>query len=442
MKVLLVAPNYLIRDEFGDPTDPPIGIASIAALLESRGICVTVIDANAENLSLEQLLVRFRQVRPDVVGISCNYSPLHNPTLLLAQRIKMESECLVVVGGNHAAAMAEHLLAGATAIDYIVRGEGEVILPELLASLEAGRSISEVKGISYRSGTTVINTPDAELAADLEDFPLPAYHLLPMHVYKRYNIIASRGCPFQCSYCASNTIFKRKVRYRSAFAVVDEIEHLITTYGNRHFWFSDDTFTSRADYTHALLDEIIRRNLEITWSCLTRVNRIDKGLLDKMKKSGCAYISYGIESGNAEMLHRIGKKISVADVLTALEVTHAAGIRQYGFFIVGFPGETQQTILDSYKLIFNSKLDGAAFNILIPLPGTRVMNELLEKGIISLDEIKWDYLFARTIDESYEDYAANLAARWTELTPKELIDACKVGHKLPEVFRYVQAGEA
>lgn len=438
MKILLIAPNYLIREEFGDPTDPPIGIASIAAVLQRKGYQVAIIDANAENLSGEQLGARIIAENPAFVGISCNYSPLHNPTIQLAELIKRELSCPVIVGGNHASAMASHLLQCSSSIDFVVRGEGEVILPCLLDALIDGKDLRAVRGISFRMGQDIVTTEEEQLAPSLDEFPRPAYELLPMHIYKRYNIIASRGCPFECAYCASNTIFRRKVRYRSPLSVVDEIEYLLHNFGEKHFWFSDDTFTSHANYTHKLLDELLRRELRITWSCLTRVNKVDRDLLEKMKLSGCAYISYGIESGNEEMLRRIGKKITVEDILQTLDLTHSVGIRQYGFFIVGFPGETEQTIMDSYRLIYRSKLDGAAFNILIPLPGTRVMNELLAQGLIKLDEIKWDYLFARTIDESYEGYAAGLATRWTGLSARELIDACTIGHRLPDIFRNVQ----
>jgi len=441
MNVLFLVPNYLVRDDFGDPTDPPIGVVSIAAVLEQGGYEVAVIDANAENLNDDQVIARIGIFLPDVVGISCNYAPLHNSTLEIARRIKAEVPCLVVVGGNHATAMADFLMKASTSIDVIVRGEGEVIFPRLLETLGRHEPLDTVRGLTFRNADKIVCTQDAELGPNLDEFPLPAYHLLPMNIYNRYNIISSRGCPFDCSYCASNTIFGRKVRYRSPAAVAQEIEHLMHTYGKKHFWFSDDTFTSNPAYTHLLLDELISRRLEISWSCLTRVNRVDAGLLKKMKLSGCAYISYGIESGSQEMLKKIGKNLTCEEILSALELTHQAGIRQYGFFIVGFPGETRETIMDSYKLIYRSRLDGAAFNILIPLPGTRIMHELKSKGLLKLEEIKWDYLFARTVDESYVTYAAELASKWSDVSARELIEACKIGHNLPEIFRYVKEGE-
>jgi len=437
VKVTLIFPNYVIREQFGEPSDPPIGIASIAAVLEAKGYDVSVIDANAENLALDEICLRLAQIKPDIVGVSCNYSPLHNPTLQIAAMIKSELGVPVIVGGNHATAMARHMLGCSRDIDFIVRGEGEVILPDLVEALQHGSRLSYVKGISYRDANSIVTTPDAPLISNLDKLPMPAYHLLPMDKYSRYNIMASRGCPFSCSYCASNVIFKRKVRYRSPGSVVDEVRYLMQTYGNRHLWFSDDTFISNPKYTSALLDKLIESDLDITWSCLTRVDIVNKELLEKMKISKCSYISYGIESGNQEMLDKMGKGITANEVLTTLRLTAEVGIRQYGFFLVGLPGESWETIMDSYKLIYQSKLDGAAFNIVIPLPGTRLMNDLLEADLVKLDDINWDYLFARTPQETYESYPAELAARWTKISGAELVDACKIGHRFPQISRHI-----
>ena len=437
LKVVLIFPNYVIREEFGEPSDPPLGIGSIAAVLEEKGYAVAIIDANAENLTMDGIYSRLAELKPDVVGISCNYSPLHNPTLQIAAMIKSEFEIPIIVGGNHATALAEYMLDCSHDIDFIVRGEGEVILSDLLNALQNETKLTDVKGITYRETSSITSTPNAPLIANLDKLPMPAYHLLPMDKYNRYNIIASRGCPFNCSYCASKIIFKGRVRYRSPRLVVDEIEYLLQNYGNKHFWFSDDTFISNPKYTNSLLDELLRRECGIAWSCLTRVNTVTKEVLEKMKDSGCSYISYGIESGNQEMLNKIGKRITLDQILTTLKLTSEVGIRQYGFFMVGFPGENWETIMDSYKLIYQSKLDGAAFNIVIPLPGTKLMHELLNSGMVKLEEFKWDYLFARTPSETYESYSAELVAGWTELSGAELIEACKIGHRFPEIFRHI-----
>lgn len=438
LRVTLIFPNYVLHDEFGEPSDPPLGLASIAAVLEEKGYKVSLIDASMENLAINQTCSRLAELKPDVVGISCNYSPLHNPTLELAKMVKSTFGIPVLVGGNHATAMAEYILRQSNGIDVIVRGEGEVIMPNLLEALKSyGTQISHVKGITYREGNSIINTPDVPLVTNLDELPMPAYHLLPVEKYRRFNIMASRGCPFNCSFCASCVVFKRTVRYKSPQRVMDEIEYLLKNYGEKPVWFSDDTFTTNQKYTLSLLDEMNKRKLGIKWSCLLRVDVITADLLERMKDAGCDYISYGIESGNQEILDKIDKGITIAEILSTLETTHKVGIRQYAFFMVGYPGETWKTIMDSYKLIHQSKLDGAAFSVLIPLPGSRLMNELLKAKLINLDEIKWDYLFARTLKEGHISYSADLASRWCELSGAELIEACEIGRRFPEISRHI-----
>lgn len=439
MRVVLIAPNYLIRDRFGAPSDPPIGLASVAAVAEAAGHTVHIVDANAEDLTTAQTVSKAAAPRPDVVGISCSYSPLHNPTLQLAEGIKGELAVPVVVGGNHATALHAYIMERSPHIDFVVRGEGERVVPRLLDAIAAGASPKDVPGITFRGDGKTVSTPDAELIEDLDSLPRPAYHLLPMDRYARHSIMTARGCPFDCSYCASNVVFGRRVRWRSPGSVTDEIEYLAQQYGDKRFWFCDDTFASSTKRAFDLIEELRQRDLGITWSCLTRANVITRALLDAMKASGCDYVSYGVESGNPGILERMGKRVDVEDILRSLALTREAGIRCYGFFIVGYPGETWDTVMDSYGLIWRSQLDGAAFNILIPLPGTRLMDELIGKGVVALSDIEWDYMFARTPGETYELHAAELASRWCELSAEELVEACQIGHRLTSIFGHVRS---
>lgn len=436
MNICLIFPNYKIRERFGDPTDPPLGIALIAAVLENQGYGVNIIDANAENLNISEIRDRLLKIKPDIVAISCNYSPLHNPTLNIAAMVKNQFNIPVVVGGNHATALAEYLISCSDDIDYIARGEGETVLPDLLEALQRRKDFNDVKGLTYKSGKTIISNEDATLIADLDKIPLPAYHLLPMEKYRRYNIIASRGCPFNCNYCASNVIFKRKARYRSPKRIVDEIELLYTNYGAKQFWFSDDTFTSNTQYLNSLLNEMRERNINIDWNCLTRVNSISKDLLENMKNAGCTYISYGVESGNQKMLSHMNKKISINDVENALNLTREVGIRMYLFFLAGYLDDTWNCIKDGYKLIIKTKPDGVSFAVVVPLPGTKMFDDLVSKNIINCSNIQWDYLFAKVPGNNYENYAAELASKWCNLDSDGLIKACEIGETLPLIIKY------
>jgi len=434
-KVALIFPNYILREKFGNPSDQPLGIGYIASELEARGHKVKIIDANADNLSMEDIVSIIFEFKPNIIGISCNYSPLHNSTLSLSRILKRKINVPIVIGGNHASALAEYILNQSNSIDIVIRGEGEEIMPKVVEWLENKKNIEDIFGISYKKSDKIYSNPDAPLIENLDSLPFPAYHLLPMEKYSRYNIITSRGCPYNCSYCASNIIFKQKVRHRNPEKVVDEIEFLYKKYGNKYFWFSDDTFTSDTKYLDKLLDEIIKRGLSIKWSCVTRVNLVSKDLLQKMKKAGCDYISYGVESGNEKILSEINKKISIIQIKEALELTKKADIRTFTFFLVGNPNETWETIKDSYKLITEIKPDGASFAVVIPLPGTKMCKDLMARELINYGDIKWDYLFAKIPGSKYEEYAADLASKWCKLSPTELIKACKIGEALPHIIK-------
>ncbi len=434
-RIALIVPNMLLREDYGDISDPPIGIASIGGYLERHGYEVIIIDALGENIATTEVLNRLADFHPQAIGIGCNYSPLHNPTTTLARAIResLGSKVPVFVGGNHATSLPGPLLRQSEgSIDCIVRGEGESTTLTYLTAVAAGQPLERIPGVSFlQRGHLVTNAP-IPLVPDIGLFGIPAYHLLPMSAYKRYNIVSMRGCPFSCTFCASTVLFGRKVRYRPIMQIVDEIEYLQSTWGDRHFWFSDDTFTINRAHTTALFQELNRRRLKISWSCLTTIHAVNAGFLAMMQEAGCKYISYGIETGHQDFLDRyVGKRISPQEMIRTSALTHAEGIPHYGFFIFGFPGETWGSIQDTYDLIVQCKMNGGGMNILIPLPGTKLWNMLFqEQRKFSLDEIEWDRLFARLPQTGYESFTARLAARWCELGASELIEACRKGQDL------------
>jgi anaerobic magnesium-protoporphyrin IX monomethyl ester cyclase len=443
-KIALVVPNFLLREQFGEISDPPIGVASIGGYLERHGHEVLIVDGMGENIQNPEIIDRLTDFKPRYVGIACNYCTLHNSTLLLAKTLKeaFGRSIFIFVGGNHATSLAGPLLTQSGGdVDCIARGEGETTTLALVEALEAGEALTNIPGLSFLEGGAVVNNTPVPLVPDLDELGIPAYHLLPMDCYRRYNITSMRGCPYSCSFCASVAIFSRRVRYRSPDSVVAEIEYLLTTYGDRHFWFSDDTFTVNRAHTAKLLGAIMERDFRLTWSCVTTVNNVKADLLEMMRDSGCKYISYGIETGNPGLLSHIGKRISIQDIKQTSHLTHSVGLAHYGFFIFGFPGETWDTVYDTYKLIYESELDGGGMNILIPLPGTRLWQDLYEEQkMFTLDEMKWDELFARLPNEVHRSFPAQLASRWCSLSPDELLEACKIGHRMFAIARHIKGG--
>ncbi len=430
-KIQLIMPNFNWRAEFDIQKDPPVGLLYIASALLENGYFVEITDANAENLSADGVMERIASFNPDLIGISANFSPLHNSTLLLAERIKaLDSGILVVAGGNHATACAEYMLEKSCGnIDFIARGQGETVLCNLVSGLNRGLDPGSIQGITYMRDGKALSTGSEALIDDLDSLPFPAYHLLKMELYDRYNLITSRGCPFRCNYCASGVICNR-VRYRSPDKIAEEIEHLVSNYGYKHFWFSDDTFTSNFKHTNELLDKLIDKNLNISWSCLTRVNRTKRDLLEKMKRTGCRYISYGVESGDQSMLDRMNKRITLNEVQEALLLTKEAGIDMYAFFLIGYPGDTVETVEQSFKLIRETGLTGVSFAIVIPLPGTTLWRLLEDNGLIRYETIEWDCLFAKSGKGRYENYPARLAAGWCDIPADTLVELCRKGENL------------
>lgn len=441
-RVALLIPNFLMREEFGEISDPPIGVASIGGYLERHGHDVLVVDGMGENIQNPEILKRVADFKPRYVGISCNYCTLHNSTLQLAQMLKdhLGDAVFVFVGGNHASSLSEPLLAQSKGnIDCIARSEGETVALAVVDALEAREPLTKIPGISFLQEGRMMSNEAIPLLLDLDELGMPAYHLLQMSCYRRYNIVSMRGCPYSCNFCASTAIFTRKVRYRSPRNVVAEIEHLLNNYGDRHFWFSDDTFTVNRTHTTELLSEVINRGIKLGWSCLTTVNTVKADLLETMRDSGCKYISYGIETGNPALLSQVGKTISIDGIKQTSRLSRSIGLPHYGFFIFGFPGETWDTIYDTYKLIYESELDGGGMNVLIPLPGTRLWQTLYEEQkMFSLEEMRWDELFARLPSESHASFPAQLASRWCSLSSDELLEACRIGQRMFPIARHIK----
>jgi anaerobic magnesium-protoporphyrin IX monomethyl ester cyclase len=430
--IALIMPNFKWRSpDFDVQKDPPMGLLYVASALETRGYNVSVIDANAEDLSIQDVIVRLKKGFSHVVGISCNYAPLHNSSIDLCREIKkFNKEIVTIMGGNHATASYKSLFEmGGSDVDIIILGQGEYTFPNIIASINNAKMRSTVKGIAYKMDGLIVTTPPETFIKNLDELSYPAYHLVDMKKYDRYNVITSRGCPYRCTYCASNVITGGKVAVRSPKNILYEIKKLLTKYGDKIVWFSDDTFTANTKHTNDLLDLIISDGIKFKWSCLTRVNTTSKELLEKMKKAGCQYISYGVESADDGIIDAMNKKITMEDVEKTLKLTKKIGIDMYLFFIVGYPGDTIDTINKSFKLIKKVKPSGVAFNILIPLPGTPLWKELEEKGLVDFRTIQWDTLFAREGGDSVS-YSAKIAEKWCELSEKDIIDTCNKGNSL------------
>ena len=409
MKVLLLNPFLMVYPDDPSGINPPLGLVYLASFLESKNIQVGILDIAAEGveqkikignkircgLSEKEIKERIKSFSPKIVGISCQ-STLHAKDAHEIARLtkEVDKNIWVVMGGAHPSAVPEDVLKDKN-IDLVVRGEGEITFWELVKNYPKINNWSEIKGISWRKNNKIIHNTPREYIKDLDFLPFPARHLLPMETYFRearegisyslknrvVTMISSRGCPGNCIYCAVRTVWGRCWRGRSPENVVDEIELLIRDYGAEEVHFLDDSISVDKKRLEGICDKIIQRGLKIKWTTPNGIAvwLLDKDLLLKMKKSGCYRLTFGLESGNKEILSEfIGKNYDYKRVREIIRFASKIGLWTIGTFIIGFPYETREQIEDTISFAILTDLDFATFYIANPFPGTR-MYEIYKK---------------------------------------------------------------
>jgi len=324
---------------------------------------------------------RLRQViaaeAPDVLGISAVTATYHSAARLAAEAKEVDPRLVTVLGGVHASAVPSAALQGAPAIDWLVVGEGEHTFAELLRALESGTSPHDVAGLAWRNeqGQVLLSVPRPPIP-DLDTLPHPLRTNLVfsenIHTAFYQALITVRGCPFSCIYCAVPSMRGRKVRYRSAPAVVDEIEALRAEHAVPSLFFHDSVFTLNRKRTLEICELLVSRRLTLPFNCQTRVDCIDAEVVDALVRAGCSQLFFGIESGDAESLEKIGKRVGPDDVVAAVDLVKSRGIRCTGFFMVGFPWEDEALIEKTADFATSLGLEAVSLFSATPLPGTKL----------------------------------------------------------------------
>lgn len=368
--------------------NPSLGLAYLAAVLERTGYLVKIIDAPALGYLEKEILAQAKEFKPTIIGLTST-TPEFPLTLKLAKDLKKNlPDSLIILGGSHVTASPKETMVY-QCFDLAVIGEGEETLLELVRTIEKNqRNFQEIKGLALRKRRKVILTPPRPFIADLDTLPFPAWHLLPR--LKNYQpspgsyknlpigtIITSRGCPFHCTFCA-RSVFGNQWRFRSPRNVAREIEILIKEYGAREIRIWDDTFNLNQERVNQICQEILKRKLKFSWTCLGRVNFTNFKMLKLMKKAGCWQISYGIESGSQEILNKINKGITLKMAEEAIRRTKKVGLEAKCFFMLGLPGETEKTIEATIEFAKKLDPDIVTFSITTPFPGTEIYQEALK----------------------------------------------------------------
>jgi anaerobic magnesium-protoporphyrin IX monomethyl ester cyclase len=371
MNVLLVYPYYPYASV--STFEEPVGILYLASSLLEAGHKVEVVDLTF-NREMEGLAEKV--YRADVVGVSAP-TPLFGTADIVLNYIKnIRPDVPSIVGGPHATANPYDALS--SGFDVAVIGEGEVTIVELAKALEEKQPLEDVAGIAYLNGDKVRFTPVRPFIPDLDDITFPARQFIDYSQYRRLGIISMRGCPYRCLYCkpVEEKLFGRKLRRRSLENVVEEIDELIKMYGNRQISFKDDTLTvNNTEWFERLGEELRRRRPGLSWQCSSRVDTVDFGKLEAMKKAGCRQIFFGIESGSQRILDYYQKDIKVERIIETFALCHRAGIRPAASIMMGAPMETREDLEKTYKLVKTIKPFNWQVHVTTPICGSYLYNQ-------------------------------------------------------------------
>ena len=449
---------------------PQIGLAQMAALFPDKH--VDILDAIPQRMTWESFEARLRGSPPKYYVTQVSAPTLQNDTygVFLAKSLGS----ITIAFGTHVTPIPRSTMSAYPALDYVLRGEPELTLRELVDVLDGRNAqpsasgaawwtgmpedsadrlrrmyqqsdagwqpawshaetkpkdtrerLALVKGVVWRDGDRIVVNADRPLLADLDNLPLPRHDLLPIAQYRAplvrgpYTfVVTSRGCPAACRFCIKHVTSGSSVRFRSPESVVDEVAHVVDL-GVRSVHMYADLFTLNRAHVAGICEGILRRGLNVRWSCNSRVDFVDQDLLSLMAESGCWMISWGIESGDPGMLKSMHKGIDLAQVESAVTWSHSAGIMNWGYFIIGLPGETEVSIRATIDFAKRLPLDLALFHIAAPHPGTPLFFEVIEKGWFR-SGTRWEEVdMDRSTVLDYPNLSAEELERWAQRAFRE-----------------------
>lgn len=426
MKILLINPSQLeVYGGVVSPSYPPLGLGYIGAVLERRGHDVKILDMDADAISKENLKEYLSSFNPSAVGITTT-TPTFKNAELVAKTVKEFINIPIILGGIHATIAPEDCISSKY-IDFIIRGEGEQTIIELVDALENKKDVLKIDGLTYKNGKKIIHNKDKELIKDLDSLPFPARHLFNQQKYTypdalhhpAFPIITSRGCSGFCTFCCVQKLFKNVYRFRSAKNVVDEIEFLIKNHKAKEIHIWDDNFILAKKRVFEIKEEMKKRGIKIPISFPNgvRVDQVSYDILKALREMGVYGIAFGVESGNQQILNNVKKGTTIKQIEDAFKLAKSIGFEIWGFFMFGLPGENKETINETIELAKRLDPDIAKFHILKPYPGTEIFYQLMKDGLIT--------------NANYSDYGIHTRPvhRLPDLSEDELLDLQKKAYR-------------
>ena len=408
LRITFANPPLELKERYGrlaplGSTMPSMALLSLAAIARKAGFESHIIPADSLNLDYNETINRISKLSSDCLAITSTTFSIHQAHRLATLAKKKDNKIVTLIGGPHISALPKETMKMFPNFDVGVLNEGEVTLIELFGALNEKKSIDQIKGIIFRKEELIVFNEARPLIKNLDDLPYPAWDLLegfpnlyypPLFRFRKLpaaTIVTSRGCPNQCIFC-SKAVFGNHIRLFSAEYVFGMIKLLHKKYGVKEILIEDDTFLILRDRVRAICDLILKNNFNISWSCLGRVDNVEEGLLKLMKKAGCWQIGFGIESASQDVLDFAKKGISLDIIKKALEITKKVGILSKGFFILGFPNDSINTIKNTINFAKKSSLNDITVSFMTPLPGTELYEKASKFGEFDNDWKKMNLL--------------------------------------------------
>ncbi|HEY5974235.1 MAG TPA: radical SAM protein [Geobacteraceae bacterium] len=444
MKILLINPAFYdgtaFKNRFEDyldwikggnlyvaPFEPPLGLAYLSAFLKGRGFEVSLLDMQGLLMDSEELVRKIKYYAPDLVGITA-MTPTVPEALRVAELTRRTApDVRIVLGGVHPTLDPASVLTSPH-VDFVIRGEGEFAFAALAAALSAGESIDTIAGVSYKEddGRLVINGK-APLIRDLAALPMSDYEAFPVERYIEHNrhlrsirgisMIVSRGCPFQCTFCAVHETMGRAWRIKPAEHVVSELVALKERHGIEGVWFKDSIFNLDKEWVKEFCRLMVAADTGIRWQALTRVDLINEEQIIMMKQAGLTQLDLGIETGSPRSLIRLKKGITVGRIKEQVAIAKRH-VKVFGFFMIGIPGEEELDVQQTFELAKDLNLDRWTWSIYSPLPGSELYQDLITEGKIEPYRLDFNQVH---FTEAYQGICAIPPARLKELY-KEIND--------------------
>ena len=427
---------------------PPVGVAYVAAAVREAGYPVCIVDPVGESpfevneipgrpsvlfgLSMDKTV----QAIPEgtrYIGVSCIFSQEWPVSKDLTRKIRQAfPQAVIIAGGEHVTAAPEQSLEECPEIDYAVLGEGEVTVVELIGALEDKRDPANVAGLCYKRDGVAVRTPSRQRVRDLDSLPWPAWDLIPIETYVRYSLtygvgeertmpmLATRGCPFECTFCSNPTMWTTRWYARSPKDVADEIEYYVQRYGATNFDFHDLTAIIRKDWIKEFCGELMSKKLDISWQLPsgTRSEALDEEVMQLLAKSGHRNLVYAPENGSEQVLKAVKKKVNLRRMRQSIRSAVRNGISVKLNIVLGFPTETRWDMMKTYGFLARSAwigVDDIGVAIFIPYPGSQLFRELRQSG--DIPELDDDYYYSLI---SMSD-ARNIRSYSQHITNRELI---------------------